>query len=103
MAEEIDESQALAEHLSVVSEKIKLCREVLLESAGIEEDELLSSIVGFLEACRSHTSTYFTSLHFTCDTDIVVCVFMDVYVYAYMYVCICICIFMDVFVLYVYV
>lgn len=35
-----------------VFEKVKLCREMLLESPGIQEDEALAEVVGFLEACR---------------------------------------------------
>ena len=46
------ELDVLARHLSVLADKILLCREILQESPGIEEDELLSSVVGFLEACR---------------------------------------------------
>ena len=49
--EEEGELQLLSRHLSVVAEKVRLCRELLLESPGIEQDELLSSVIGFLEAC----------------------------------------------------
>ena len=38
--------------LMTVFEKVKLCREMLLESPGIQEDEALAEVVGFLEACR---------------------------------------------------
>ena len=31
---------------------MKLCREMLRESPGIQEDEALAEVVGFLEACR---------------------------------------------------
>jgi hypothetical protein len=51
MAEE-SEVQILERHLGVVWDKVSLCREVMLESPGIKEDELLNSIIGFLEACR---------------------------------------------------
>lgn len=33
-------------------EKVKLCREMLLVSPGIQSDEALSDVIGFLEACR---------------------------------------------------
>lgn len=33
-------------------EKVRLCREMLLVSPGIAQDELLADVVGFLEACR---------------------------------------------------
>lgn len=29
-----------------------MCREMLFESPGIEQDELLADVVGYLEACR---------------------------------------------------
>jgi hypothetical protein len=35
-----------------VVEKVKLCREMLLVSPGIQSDEALSDVIGFLEACR---------------------------------------------------
>jgi hypothetical protein len=38
--------------LLTVFEKVKLCREMLRESPGIQEDEALAEVVGFLEACR---------------------------------------------------
>lgn len=44
--------QKLKSDLDAVMEKVTLCREVLQESPGIQEDELLSDLVGFLEACR---------------------------------------------------
>ena len=50
--EEESELSVLERHLAAVSEKISLCREMLVESPGIAQDELLSSVVGFLEACR---------------------------------------------------
>ena len=37
-------------------EKNDLCVEMLQFSPGIEEDELLSDVVGFLEACRDRLS-----------------------------------------------
>jgi hypothetical protein len=42
----------LEKDLSTVFEKIKLCREMLLESPGIESDDALAEVIGFLEACR---------------------------------------------------
>ena len=42
----------LMQDLDVVVEKIKLCREMLVESPGIHEDEALADVIGFLEACR---------------------------------------------------
>ncbi len=47
-----DESGRLERDLGVVMEKVRLCREMLLVSPGIEEDETLADVVGFLEACR---------------------------------------------------
>lgn len=38
--------------LLTVFEKVKLCREMLRESPGIQEDDALAEVVGFLEACR---------------------------------------------------
>lgn len=46
------EFQKLTDDLSTVSEKVKLCREMLQESPGVEQDEALSEVVGYLEACR---------------------------------------------------
>jgi hypothetical protein len=38
-------------------DKVRLCREMLLVSPGIEAgDELLADVVGFLEACRDRLS-----------------------------------------------
>lgn len=42
----------LKRDLDSVMEKAQLCQELLAQSPGIEQDELLSDIVGFLEACR---------------------------------------------------
>lgn len=42
----------LENDLKNVEEKVKLCREILLVSPGIEKDEALAEIIGFLEACR---------------------------------------------------
>ena len=42
----------LREDLHALSEKIKLCKEMLPESPGIEQDETLAEVVGFLEACQ---------------------------------------------------
>lgn len=36
----------------LIQTKVKLCREMLKESPGIDEDEALAEVVGFLEACR---------------------------------------------------
>lgn len=36
----------------MVKDKITLCRQMLPESPGVEEDDALSEVVGFLEACR---------------------------------------------------
>lgn len=36
----------------MVSDKITLCRQMLPQSEGVEKDEALSEVVGFLEACR---------------------------------------------------
>ena len=33
-------------------EKVRLCREILLVSPGIQSDEALYDIIGFLEACK---------------------------------------------------
>lgn len=38
--------------LDSVMEKVKLCREMLPESPGIQADEALADVIGFLEACR---------------------------------------------------
>jgi len=50
--EPTDPTMKLAQDLSVVAEKIKLCREMLPESSGIETDDALAEVVGFLEACK---------------------------------------------------
>jgi len=42
----------LTKDLGEVDEKITLCRLMLPESPGIENDETLSELIGFLEACR---------------------------------------------------
>jgi hypothetical protein len=42
----------LQKDLLSVMEKVKLCREMLQESPGIEHDEALADVIGFLEACR---------------------------------------------------
>lgn len=36
----------------MVKDKITLCRQMLPESAGVDNDGALSEVVGFLEACR---------------------------------------------------
>ena len=47
----VNEVEKLRSDLGVVVEQVKLCRE-MLNSPGIKEDEALSDVVGFLEACR---------------------------------------------------
>lgn len=47
-----DEFEKLQLDLLAVMDKVKMCREMLLESPGIHEDELLADVVGYLEACR---------------------------------------------------
>jgi hypothetical protein len=42
----------LENDLKNVEERVKLCREILLVSPGIQEDEALAEVIGFLEACR---------------------------------------------------
>lgn len=48
----VDESVRLEGDLGVVMEKVRMCREMLQVSPGIDEDETLADVVGFLEACR---------------------------------------------------
>jgi hypothetical protein len=48
----VNELEKLKEDLSAVVEKVRLCREMLFSSPGIQTDEALSDVVGFLEACR---------------------------------------------------
>ena len=50
--EPVDEFSKLNNDLDVVVEKIKLCREMLPESPGIQQDDALAEVIGFLEACR---------------------------------------------------
>lgn len=50
--QEEDEFIRLQQDLSVVMEKVRLCREILQVSPGIKEDDALADIIGFLEACR---------------------------------------------------
>eukprot|EP01033_Poteriospumella_lacustris_P011765 gene11765-8382_t len=47
-----DEFLKLQLDLSVVMEKVNLCREILQVSPGIQHDEALADVIGFLEACR---------------------------------------------------
>lgn len=47
-----DEFLKLQLDLTVVMEKVKLCREILQVSPGIKQDEALADVIGFLEACR---------------------------------------------------
>jgi hypothetical protein len=42
----------LQRDLISVMDKLKLCREMLLVSPGIEQDEILADVLGFVEACR---------------------------------------------------
>lgn len=51
-ASNTDEYEKLQLDLDVVMEKVKLCREIMLVSPGIKEDEALADVIGFLEACR---------------------------------------------------
>lgn len=47
-----DSGDTLRQDLDAVMEKVQLCQEMLAESPGLQEDEVLSDVVGFLEACR---------------------------------------------------
>lgn len=47
-----DGLKRLQSDLNAVMEKVQLCREIMLVSPGIDEDETLAGVVGFLEACR---------------------------------------------------
>eukprot|EP00607_Mallomonas_marina_P001505 CAMPEP_0182427708 /NCGR_PEP_ID=MMETSP1167-20130531/19002_1 /TAXON_ID=2988 /ORGANISM="Mallomonas Sp, Strain CCMP3275" /LENGTH=379 /DNA_ID=CAMNT_0024610141 /DNA_START=360 /DNA_END=1499 /DNA_ORIENTATION=+ len=38
--------------LQEVFEKVRLCREMMRESPGIQSDEALAEVIGYLEACR---------------------------------------------------
>lgn len=49
---QVDGSEKLRNDLDAVMEKVQLCREIMLESPGIEQDETLAGVIGFLEACR---------------------------------------------------
>jgi hypothetical protein len=49
---QIDPNEKLLRDLGVVMEKVRLCREMLPVSPGIERDEALAEVIGFLEACR---------------------------------------------------
>eukprot|EP00904_Undaria_pinnatifida_P013217 jgi/Undpi1/9025/HiC_scaffold_26.g11485.m1 len=44
--------EKLVADLQMVKDKITLCRQMLPESAGVDKDDALSEVVGFLEACR---------------------------------------------------
>jgi hypothetical protein len=48
----IDEFARLESDLNSVMDKVTMCREMLLVSPGIEEDEILADVIGFLEAVR---------------------------------------------------
>lgn len=52
----VDEIQRLQMDLNVVADKITLCREMLLVSPGIHQDEALAEVIGFLEACGDRMS-----------------------------------------------
>jgi hypothetical protein len=45
-------AQKLKNDLDAVMERVQLCREIMQESPGIQYDETLAGVVGFLEACR---------------------------------------------------
>ena len=47
-----DDFEKLKNDLVVVEEKIKLCREMLPQSPGIETDDTLAEVIGFLEGCK---------------------------------------------------
>jgi hypothetical protein len=47
-----NESERLEKDLIVVMDKVRLCREMLLVSRGIDHDEALADVIGFLEACK---------------------------------------------------
>lgn len=47
-----DDLSKLKDDLGALREKIMLCREMLPESPGIEHDETLAEVIGFLEACQ---------------------------------------------------
>lgn len=51
-----DEFLKLQLDLSVVMEKVNLCREILQVSPGIKHDDALADVIGFLEACRDRMS-----------------------------------------------
>eukprot|EP01041_Mallomonas_annulata_P010016 gene10016-20849_t len=51
-AKSSDDVQTLQNDLNDVFDKVRLCREMLPESPGIESDEALSEVIGYLEACR---------------------------------------------------
>ena len=53
VVEMVDPNEKITGDLNVVLEKIRLCREMLPESPGITQDDLLAEVVGFLEACQS--------------------------------------------------
>lgn len=47
-----DDFIKLQKDLAIVMEKVRLCREVLLVSPGIDKDDALAELIGYLEACR---------------------------------------------------
>lgn len=53
MSADTDSFIKLKRDLTTVNEKVNLCREMLnVTSGGIEVDEILAEVIGFLEACR---------------------------------------------------
>lgn len=51
----LDRANALAKvraDVEIVAEKIRLCKEMVPNSPGIDHDDALAEVVGFLEACR---------------------------------------------------
>jgi len=51
-AQGVDEVVKLHKDLDEVFDKVRLAREMLVESPGIETDEALAEVIGYLEACR---------------------------------------------------
>jgi hypothetical protein len=45
-------SSLIEKDLATVFEKVRLCREMLPNSRGIDRDDALAEVIGFLEACR---------------------------------------------------
>lgn len=53
------ELNKLKTDLLEVSERTKLCREMLPISPGIKEDDTLAELIGFMEACRPRLVSQF--------------------------------------------